>query len=716
VRPLALYSIWLASSGCIESQDVRDGRELWYGRASAEQSAAAITLHDSAIVKGGVTDGSTHLDDPALSYPVLVNVTLDGEPVGPVILKQGGVDRHYVGEDDGSTLIGVDLSLVGDVVVHASHFEARLGVARMDAKNPLAEVTINLIRFDASDNEDYKFIPPGSPDDLLYCAHCHQRINASWYESPHRNAASNPAVQDMYAGVASAITSASACAKAGGNWWRGRIPGSDQHGFRCYLGAGALPDLNENCGQEEACDDRAKNFGQCANCHAPGINGKLGGRDLLDAQGTAFESGVFCDVCHKVESVHADGAPGIGGRLKIMRPSETPGLPGEPYKPLIFGPFHDVSQVAMGAVARDHFGKSEFCAGCHEYSIDVAAQWGPIDRARWPNGKLPIQTTFAEWSAGPLNPNAPCVSCHMPPYSDVLNAAGLENSIASDPGSIAGWIRPPGSVRQHSWVGPRQPESGMLQLAAGLTIETERSGDTLDVAVSVKNAGPGHALPTGLPGRAMVLVVAATCNESPLVPVGGMTVPEFGGALGKKLAGENWMHWPQAQAGQVIRVVRRSGRFVDYVGHGPFGDGSFTREQKGLAEEVYLGESLIVEVEDGNVVLERALPRGDVAYLGEPVRWTNGAAKALAGAPGFAFARVLQDKDGNINVPSTRARDIVSDNRILPQQSFTSNHQFAATCASPKVHATLFYRSFPVSWIRERQWNRDDIVMLEVTQ
>lgn len=37
----------------------------------------------------------------------------------------------------------------------------------------------------------------------------------------------------------------------------------------------------------------------CADCHAPGIEGKAGGRDLHDPVGIAFESGNHCDVCHK---------------------------------------------------------------------------------------------------------------------------------------------------------------------------------------------------------------------------------------------------------------------------------------------------------------------------------------------------------------------------------------------------------------------------------
>ena len=89
-----------------------------------------------------------------------------------------------------------------------------------------------------------------------------------------------------------------------------------------------MPTLNEGCGEDGPCDGVAENTGGCADCHAPGINGALGGRDLLEATGYAYSYGVHCDVCHKVEDIDLDAAPGVAGRLKILRPTEASPSPG----------------------------------------------------------------------------------------------------------------------------------------------------------------------------------------------------------------------------------------------------------------------------------------------------------------------------------------------------------------------------------------------------
>lgn len=663
------------------------------------------------------------LPDPAVAlYPLRVRVTLDGLAPGRVILKQGGVDRHYSTDEQGQAVIGVNLGLYGDVMIHASHPEARIGYKKIDVKNPPPSIEIELRRFDRTDNENYKFRYPGVPEDELGCAHCHQRINRSWNSSMHRQAASNPTVHDLYAGVVGAIQDAKACKDAGGRWMEGTKPGAEGTAMRCYLGAGALPDLNDNCGDDRSCDQHATNFGKCADCHAPGMNGKAGGRNLLEARGHAFDFGVQCDVCHKVESLNPKGEPGVGGYLQLLRPNEPTEFIGHKYLPIYFGPFHDVSNAEMKSVQRDHFGKSEFCAGCHDYSIPVHPRWGPIDRSRWPTGRLPIQSTFREWQAGPFNPSAPCGSCHMPPYSDVWNAATLEpvasgvGSHANTPGRIAGWLRPPGSVRQHTWVGPRTPGSQLLQLAATVSVKLEPlvRGE-LSAKVTVKNVGPGHALPTGLPSRAMILLVRAQCGDQELQAIGGDVVPEFAGVLATKKPHEDWDHWPTARPGQRIRVLKHNG-WINYQGPGRFSGQTFNAYQKGLPKYEFVLESTIKAVDrNGKVTLSQPLPkaRADYAMLVEETRFGAGPPQNLAGAPGFAFARVMADKNGNLNVPTFRANDIRSDNRIMPQESWTSTHKFRATCSDPKVRALLLYRSFPPEWIRERRWKRDDVVMAE---
>ena len=88
----------------------------------------------------------------------------------------------------------------------------------------------------------------------------------------------------------------------------------------------------------------------------------------------------------------------------------------------------------------------------------------------------------------------------------------------------------------------------------------------------------------------------------------------------------------------------------------------------------------------------------------------------MAGAPGFGFARVLADADGARMVPHHRATDVVSDNRVLPQQEWTSTHVFAATCPTPVVSAALIHRPYPVALARERGWDNPQQIMVEVSK
>jgi hypothetical protein len=242
--------------------------------------------------------------------------------------------------------------------------------------------------------------------------------------------------------------------------------------------------------------------------------------------------------------------------------------------------------------------------------------------------------------------------------------------------------------------------------------------DQLTVSVTVKNVGAGHAIPTGEPSRSMVLLVEANCNSLPLEATGGQAVPDFGGYLQVKSSGENWDQWDSPAVGQRVQVIQRSGSYHDYIGHGPFGDGTFDTQEKGLPEELVVGSAEIVAVNGEEVTFDTELPDGDIAYLVDGVDLpTHGdIVRSFAGAPGFAFARVMTDGNGARMVPHHRATDIASDNRILPQQEYTTTHRFAAVCSAPEIHAVLIYRRHGFDLARERQWTHLEAVMAEVRQ
>ncbi len=641
---------------------------------------------------------------PPAAPSIDVLVQLDGEPAAGVTLSQGGLPGRWTTDDRGRATVPIDRSLDGEHWIVASHPAARQGASELP-EEAAAELLVELERFDPSDNADYSFRAPGSPgnsDSASLCAHCHLSINATWFASPHRSSASNPVVQDLYSGVRSDVDTEAGCAAASGRWWIGLVPGSGELGMRCYVGDGVLAALNSGCGDDRPCDESASVFGGCADCHAPGMDGELGGRDLLRAEGLAHDFGVHCDVCHRVEGLDPSAEPGVAGHLQLHRPGEE-GSYGQDFLPLVFGPLDDVPSPFMGAVARPFFTEARFCAGCHEQQQAVLVPGQTADPSRWPTGRLPIHTTFSEWQASPFAASSPCQTCHMPPDPSVTNAADLQ-LMGLRPGLVPGWERPPGAVKAHSFPGPRSVDGALLKQAASLSITKSVQDGELSAQVTVRNSGAGHALPTGEPMRSVILRVHASCGEAALTPVGGDVVPDFGGSLASK--SQDWSRWPGATVGERIRVVRRSG-WHDYRGYGPFGDGRFDASQKGLPRDEFVAERTITAVRGDRVTLDAPLPEGDLAYR---VSDTDD-----AGAPGFGFARVLSSADGRRMVPHFLATDVASDNRLLPQQEWTSTHRFASPCPEPVVRATLLHRAHPPELTRERGWANRDSVLVQMS-
>ena len=678
--------------------------------ASSGTSSGDSTGLDTATGDSSSTDSGPQLERRVVAF-------LDDSPAPGIRVMQGGASRMWLTGYDGSVVVSLDPDVQGQLAIVASHPSARAQAVALSLDDP-GEVIVRLTTMLSGDNEAYDFAPPGVPGSGKACSHCHQSLAEDWYGSPHRTSASNPVVQDLYAGAVSNIADEQRCESEGGQWWRGLEPGTGEAMHRCYIGVGALPTLNVSCGDTRPCDTNATVLGDCADCHAPGIDGKLGGRGLLEAQGDAYEFGVHCDVCHKVESLDLDAAPGVGGRLVIKRPLE-PGNANFPFQPLFFGPYRDVGMAMMGAVARDFYGTAEFCAGCHEHEQSVLVPGEAIDLQRWPGGVLPVQTTYGEWLAGPMNPSAPCISCHMPPDAQVSNSANLER-LNVEPGIRGGWIRLPGAVRHHTWIGPRQPQSGMLQNSAAVTVETARVGNRVVADVTVRNTGPGHALPTGESLRSIVLLVRATCGTTEMPAVGGSVVPEFGGWLSRKQSPEDFTIWPGAVVGDVVRTVRRTGEWAEYDGYGAFArDGGFAPSEKGIPVDLAAGMATVIAVAGDRVSFDRPLAAGDVAYRGRPSDDPLSGemtADFVAGASGYAFARVLADAQGRTMVPHFAATDVVADNRLMPGQSVETRHEWLVTCDLPRVTAQLVYRPHPGWLVREKHWDTKHTTMVEVTK
>ncbi len=625
---------------------------------------------------------------------VVVHVTLDGAPAAGARVTQGGTTTAAITGPDGRVTMAVEV-VPGEVMFIASVPTARIkGTAWVPGSDALE---IALTSYDRTDNEAYRFQDPGTPEhshSTGQCGHCHVTLNADWYASPHRTSASNPTLHHLYDGSAG-FADAASCAANGGTWTPGAVGKSPG---RCAKGESVL----------DVARDTATPFGACADCHAPGIDAPtLGGRDLREAEGIAKDAGVHCDVCHRVDAIDLEAAAGVAGRLVMHRPSERSSSIGLGiWQPLTFGPSHDVPNPRMGIVQRDHFKSPTLCAGCHQYDQ-------PTTHERWPDGRLPVHGTYDEWLAGPSNPDTACQGCHMPPALEVANGADLQLFGGADSGGIAaGWARPPGSVKHHSFVGPRQRGSELLESAASLTITTAIDGAELTAKVTVTNVFAGHAIPTGEPMRSLVMLVSAAC-DAPLPPIGGDTVPDFGGAFEVRTGADDWTSWPDAKPGEVIRVVRRVG-LHDYLGPGAFAD---RLAGTGLPRDVFVAASRVLP--GGGFDRPLPAPAADlIAYRGngDALPADGDPATARAGAPGFAFAKVMVAADGRRMVPHFLAVDIASDNRLPPLASWTSTHVFAATCTNPTVHATLIHRAYPLDLAAERGWTVVESVMKTATQ
>lgn len=711
---------WLSLVAC--DQAPSSSRQV---AADAGVRSDAGALPDAASLDLGARDsgsappdGGSAVQDTGAAFPVrlLVRVRLDGEPVEGARASYGGSGRFVETSSRGLAIVELRPRVAGfEQVIIAAHPDARtgFGVVTPDATEPF---DIELFRFSSEGNAEYRFQDPGTPTrrgTTAQCAHCHVSMVEDWFTSAHRSSARNRSVTDLYSGAALAWTDEVSCIERGGRWAEGKVPGGGR-GFRCYIGSGLLQTINENC-QTPSCDSGIE-LGTCAACHAPGIDGDLVGRGLLEAEGRAYEYGVHCDVCHRVSSVETlAGGPGVSGALQLVRPSEGGGggLTEDGWLPLTFGPSWDSPNPRMGSVPRGLFRQAELCQGCHQYAQPVLAPGATLDAQRWPMGVLPVQSTYDEWRASPYAPGAPCQGCHMPPDPEAENGADLQLLSPASRGIAGGWPRPPGSVRSHAFVGPRTVGADMLRMAGALRLTVNRQGETLEVEVIVQNVGAGHAIPTGEPARQIFLRVEARCETSTLAPIGGEAIGPIGGLEARQLSGEDWTTWPGAAVGDTLRAVRIA-PIEDYDGVGPFSrQGRFSPAEKGRRPRRVAGSSVVVGVDGNRVQLDRPLPAADEVYR---VRPGGSGPAALAGLPGTSFARVMVSADGRLNPPHFEAVDILRDDRLKPRGTRTTRHRFRvpSSCTVPEVKAWLIWRPFPRALTLERGWARPDKIMTEV--
>ena len=599
---------------------------------------------------------------------------------------------------------------------------------------PETPITFNLREIKEPDNPEYTFQNPGTGDDQREenCSHCHTDFVKDFWTSKHSESANNPLLHDLYAGVTRLAASEEDCTAFGGTWRMGVEPGTEDNAIeKCYVDHGVLRDLNPSCTESShSCDDPTipseeapSEFGGCADCHAPGIDGELMGRDLHDAVGLAYDAGIHCDTCHKVKDVDMNKPAGFGSRLVVHRPGE-PGRNTFEWAPVYYGPIKDVPNVAMAASPQEKFNQAVFCAGCHEHKQQALVPETTLDANKWPEG-LPIQSTYSEWQDGPYNSEAtPCQWCHMPSYVDKTNAVDI--ATVENQSITFGFPRPPEDVRQHIFRSPLQGTPRLIDTAVHLSIVAQSEGNTLNVSTSIANVGCGHAIPTGEPLRAMYVVVELdeACQNTTLVD--GPILDDIGGYISKGIVGENiainglevtWHTEINSTVETALRVVRPTGEFEEYIGIGHFSDTSLSPSEKGLERYIRVSDSHILGSTDQ--VFTTATPLeytdGDIVYLVEhniEIQDEQNS-KGLAGQIGQSFAKILVDDQGTQQVPHYRATDIIRDNRIPPGSNVVLNHTFELSegCSTGTITAKMVYRPLPINVAKEYGWDTTDYII-----
>ncbi len=195
----------------------------------------------------------------------------------------------------------------------------------------------------------------------------------------------------------------------------------------------------------------------CLSCHSPTTRIT---HDFNLSESASIE-GITCSFCHSVTAVDGNN------------------FTFDPNNPMQ-GPYNDSKTNAHASSYSALHTKSEFCAGCHQFSI---------------NG-VPISETYSEWKASPeAAEGEQCQDCHMKTKSGVAATNGP--------------IRD--KVYQHFWYGGHN--GSFLANAFQINSSTQRTGNRVKVTLNISNSGVGHMIPSGLPSRKVVLDFNATDKQ-----------------------------------------------------------------------------------------------------------------------------------------------------------------------------------------------------------
>jgi len=195
----------------------------------------------------------------------------------------------------------------------------------------------------------------------------------------------------------------------------------------------------------------------CLTCHSPTT---MRTKDYNFSKSISLE-GVTCIFCHTVDGVNKNSY--VFGKVDLIR-----------------GPYGDSKTDAHASEYSDLLTKSEFCAGCHEFSM---------------NG-VPISETYSEWKEGPYAAEGiQCQDCHMEAIRGFAAKDGVERE----------------KVYRHFWYGGHSGQ--FLEKAFKMESQIQRKGNNAKVTLSITNSNVGHKIPSGFPYRKVILNFIATNGE-----------------------------------------------------------------------------------------------------------------------------------------------------------------------------------------------------------
>lgn len=338
--------------------------------------------------------------------------------------------------------------------------------ARVSALVGDRDIEVRLGALDLGDNPDYEFTNPQD------CRLCHGVLYDYWQDSPHRNAAKNTWVRDVYDGMGT--------------------PGTGTNGFVYKL---VHPNLK----------------GDCAECHAPMDSAKNPGdnTDFATVSEAAREFGVSCDVCHKTYDITNIKLPGVQSMRFARSSRET-----------IFGPLPDAAPNFPGVMRASYspiHESGKLCAACHEDNNDHDFDLDYLDE-----GSVASEETYSEWLASPYavpgDGYRSCMDCHMPPKGDLAMCEQYQPV-----------TRDPSQVYSHDFEGTTNE---YVQNAATLRLVARRDAGRLRVTVAITNDRTGHDLPGGQALRHAILLVEAKDGSGASLTFeadGSSVVPSYAG-------------------------------------------------------------------------------------------------------------------------------------------------------------------------------------------